>query len=176
MPGDPDPEIVGDVSAALCTDPAWASVTFNLAAAVAGATTSADASYGSAACPGRFLVDLDNTTNKSFSSWADWGDTAPTQSGCGSRRVTAHMDGLLPPSSGYPQGRWVSLYDRTAVGVWSAGVCRLRADLETLQGATPYTKVRIAARASAVVGGDFSQYQVPAKVSVGFKQYTPAGR
>lgn len=54
-----DPAELGENTATVCTDPVWASVTFNAAAAVAGQSTSVDASYGSAQCPGGFLVDFD---------------------------------------------------------------------------------------------------------------------
>jgi hypothetical protein len=174
--GSLDPAALGEDSAAVCTDPVWANTTFNLTAAVAGLTTSLDASYGSATCPARFLVDLTNATNRSFASWADWGDTASIAGNCGFHYVTARMDGLLPPSKADPQGRWVSVTtDRTVAGTWSNGVCNNRVDLTTLQGLTPYTKVRIAARAFTTVGGDFFRYQTPAKVSVGFKQSTIPG-
>jgi hypothetical protein len=57
----------------------------------------------------------------------------------------------------------------------SNGVCNSRLDLSALQGLTPYTKVRIAARAFTTVGGDFFRFQTPARVSVGFKQSTMSG-
>lgn len=171
-PGDASPDVdpTGESSAALCTDPTWANVTFNLAAAVAGLSTSLDASYGSTACSGRFLVDLTNATNRSFGMWADWGDTPAVAGNCGFHYVTARVDGLLP------QGQWVSVQpDRTFEGHWNNGVCDNRLDLGALQGLTPYTKVRIAARAFTTVGGDFFRFQTPAKVSVGFKQSSTTG-
>lgn len=165
-----DPDPMGESSAAVCTDPTWANTTFNLAAAVAGLTTSRDASYGSDACQGRFLVDLTSATNRSFGMWADWGDTPAVAGNCGYHHVTARVDGLLP------QGQWVAVQpDRSIAGNWSNGVCNNRLDLTSLQGLTPYTKVRIAARAFTTVGGDFFRFQTPAKVSVGFKQSTTTG-
>jgi hypothetical protein len=168
--GATDNASVSEDSAAVCTDPVWANTTFNLGAAVAGQTTSADASYGSTTCPARFLVDLTDTTNRNFTSWADWGDIAAIAGNCGYHYVTARMDGLLPPSSSYPNGRWIAVMaDRTVAGVWGNGVCQNRLELTTVQGLTPYSKVRIAARAFTTVGGDYFRYQTPAKVSVGFK-------
>jgi hypothetical protein len=174
--GSLDPAELSDDSAAVCTEPVWANTTFNLAAAVAGLTTSANASYGSTTCPAHFLVDLTNTTNRSFTSFADWGDTAAVPGNCGYHYVTARMDGLLPPTSTDPQGRWIAVTtDRTLAGRWVNGVCSNRVDLGAVQGLTPYSKVRIAARAFTTVGGDYFRFQTPAKVSVGFKQSTTPG-
>ena len=160
---------LGEDSAAACTDPVYPSTSFNLAAAVAGQTTTNDGSYGSAACPGRYLVDLTNTTNRSFTSFADWGDVAGTATTCGRHYVTARMDGLLPPSPDYPLGRWTTVSaDRTVVGKFLNGVCQNRLDLTAVQGLTPYTKVRIAARAYYMYG-DGIVFQTPYKVTVGFK-------
>ena len=162
---------LGEDSAAACTDPVLPNAAFNLAAAVAGLSTSANAGYGSTTCPARYLVDLTNATNRSFMSWADWGDNVATAGNCGYHYVTARMDGFLPPSSAYPKGRWVEeTGDRTVPGTWGNGVCRNRVDLTTQQVLTPYTKVRIAARAFTTVGGDYFHFQTPAKVSVGFQQ------
>ena len=130
---------------------------------------SANAGYGNKVCVGRYLVDLENATNKSFSSYADWGDTAATAANCGYHIVIARMDGFLPPSSDYPNGQWINVTpDRSAAGAFGNGVCRNRVDLTTLQGLTPYSKVRIAARAYTLSGPELD-IQTPAKVSVGFK-------
>jgi hypothetical protein len=167
--GSVDPAELGEDTAAVCTDPVWASVTFNAAAAVAGQTTSVDASYGSAQCPGGFLVDLTNTINKNISSWADWGDVPSVAGNCGFHRVTARLDGFMPPSSAYPKGHWISLSpDQTTIGSWGNGECRNRVYLPVQQGLTPYSKLRITARASTNSTGDI-HIQYPNKVSVGFR-------
>ena len=174
--GSLDPAEMGEDSAAVCTDPIWANATFNLAAAVAGLSTSANASYGSETCQGRYLVDLTNAMNRSFTSWAEWGDTAGTASNCSYHYVSARMDGFLPPTSAYPLGRWVTVTpEKTAFGTWANGTCRNRVDLTTLQGLTPYSKVRITARAYTMIPGDPYRFLGPAKVSVGFKQTTSGG-
>jgi hypothetical protein len=166
---------LGEDSAPICTALVLPNAIFNLAAAVAGLSTSANAAYGSKVCVGRYLVDLENTTNKSFSSYADWGDTAATAANCGYHHVIARMDGFLPPSATDPQGHWINLTpDRSAAGVFGNGVCRNRVDLTTLQGLTPYSKVRIAARAYTLSGPELS-IQTAAKVSVGFKVSTLPG-
>jgi hypothetical protein len=174
--GSVDLAAVDEGSAAVCTDPIFPNASFNLAAAVAGLSTSANASYGTATCQGRYLVDLTNTTNRSFTSWADWGDTAGTAANCGSHYVSARMDGFLPPSSTHPLGLWVTVEpEKTSFGSWSNGACNNRLNLTTLQGLTPYSKVRISARAYTMVAGDTYHFLGPAKVSVGFKQTTTGG-
>ena len=167
---------LGEDNGALCTDPVLPNASLNLAAAVAGLVTSPNASYGTEACVGRYLVDLTNTTNRSFSSYAQWGDAAAAAFNCGYHYVSARMDGFLPPSSAYPLGRWVNVTpDRTGFGSWSNGTCSNRVDLTTQQGLTPYSRVRISARAYSMIPSDTFRFQVPAKVSVGFKQSTTGG-
>lgn len=174
--GSLDSAEVSEDSAAVCTDPVLPNAIFNLAAAVAGLSTSANASYGTAACQGRYLVDLTNTTNRSFTTWADWGDTAGTAANCGYHYVSAGMDGFLPPSTAYPKGRWVTVdAEKTSFGVWTNGACNNRLNLTTLQGLTPYSKVRISARAYTMIPSDTYHFLGPAKVSVGFKQTTIGG-
>jgi hypothetical protein len=140
-----DGDNVAEAEAALCSDPVVASSYFNMATAVSA--QGAAMSYGTAACPGRYVVDFNNTAGKNVSLYAKWGDTAPTSTTCAASSVTARVYGHVPNGLEHP-GYWTPIAaDVTLWGTWTQTGCALFSNLQGVT-ASPYDSLRVAASAS----------------------------
>jgi len=152
--GEPTPEELaeaeqlGTTRTALCTDAGAENYTEPLYLGDVGDTVSAtspSATYGSALCSGRFVVEATNAQQPNLAASASWGDSGLSQAACSNGRVSAWV-------YGYKNGTWYQLTrsELVAYGVWTAGpfggyYCDVSVGMSV---DNTYSKVRVAAKAS----------------------------
>jgi hypothetical protein len=139
-----------DLTSDLCSDAGIANFSGQLILGDVGGSvysTSPSASYGSAACGGRYVVDATGTKGKpNLAAEAMFADTGLGQSNCGSGRVAALFYGLNAATN-----TWVQLGGEIiAAGQWvpspfgSGGSCQVAAVKAV---SNTYSAVRVAAKA-----------------------------
>lgn len=141
-------ETLGTASSALCTDAGAADYSGFLSMGDVGgevSSTSPSATYGTAACSGRYVVEATNTQQPNLSASASWGDSGLSETACPNGRVSAYV-------YGYKNGTWYSLHrgELIGYGVWTPGpfggaYCDVSVGLSI---DNTYSKIRVAAKAS----------------------------
>lgn len=142
-------EPTAQTASALCTDNGAANFSGQLTMGDVGGSvysTSPSASYGSAACAGRFVVEATGTQGKpNLAAEAMFADAGLGQANCSTGRVAALFFGLNAANA------WVQIgAEVTAQGQWvpspfgSGGSCQVAA-VKAIPNT--YSKVRVAAKA-----------------------------
>lgn len=141
---------VAEIESALCTDAGVPD--FSAALGGDGSTvrhTSPSRTYGSTACADEYVVQATATLGKNVRISATWGEALPTtQQSCPFALLSATAYGLRQ------DGTWVQIGSQAVTGQWttpplSSPTCSIDARFSV--ASSPYTRVRIAAKAAALV-------------------------
>jgi hypothetical protein len=138
---------------AACTDARLAANSSGAAKLSSEFRVTSGMTYGSTACPGRFVIEVDVTGVKGSGETgaaAAWAQLPLSEQSCSSALTSASFYGFLPPTGNRQGGAWIDLGTKSSGGRWTkffgGGTCET--SVGVIVDTVKFTKVRVAGQAS----------------------------